>query len=97
MNNVMRVTLPLLVAGVSAHYDSNLNPTRYGDPAGGCMKDEKAVQATGLPGSFGAPDCRKDACPTDIPTNVTAAPQCALTGQLGDKKCALICYLHTGC
>ena len=91
----MKLALPLAFAAVSAQYD--VNPTHYGDPAGGCMKDEKAVQATGLPGSFCAPDCRKEACPTDIPANVTAAPQCALTGQLGDKKCALICYLHTGC
>ena len=68
------------------------NPTHYGDPAGGCMADEEAVQVTGLPGSFCSPDCAKTACPTDMPAGDTAQPQCALKGSTGvDKKCALMC------
>lgn len=55
------------------------------------MSDEVAVQVTGLAGNFCAPDCQSKACPTDVPSGDTAKPQCALTGQGGDKKCALIC------
>ena len=55
------------------------NPTHYGNPANGCESDETAVQVTGVAGSFCSPDCAKKACPTDVPTGVTAAPQCALS------------------
>jgi len=69
--------------------------THYGDPADGCEADETAVKVQGLTGSFCSPDCKSAACPTDVPAGVTAAPQCALQGAAGDKKCALICSPST--
>merc|ERR1712010_396553 len=69
--------------------------THYGDPADGCEADEQAVQVQGLSGSFCSPDCASAACPTDVPSGVTAAPQCALKSTTGDKKCALICSPST--
>merc|ERR1711906_66097 len=69
--------------------------THYGNPADGCMSDEQAVQVQGLSGSFCSPDCASAACPTDVPSGVTAAPQCALKSATGDKKCALICSATT--
>merc|ERR1711924_515936 len=49
----------------------------------------------GLSGSFCSPDCASAACPTDVPSGVTAKPQCALQSTTGDKKCALICSPST--
>lgn len=66
--------------------------THYGDPADGCMSDEQAIKVTGVSGDFCSPDCTSAACPTDVPSGVTAQPQCALKTSTGDdKKCALIC------
>merc|ERR1712072_1312264 len=42
-----------------------------------------------------AKDCASSSCPTDVPSGVTAAPQCALKSTTGDKKCALICSATT--
>eukprot|EP00658_Telonema_sp_P-2_P059924 TRINITY_DN48_c0_g1_i6.p1 TRINITY_DN48_c0_g1~~TRINITY_DN48_c0_g1_i6.p1 ORF type:complete len:349 (-),score=69.93 TRINITY_DN48_c0_g1_i6:272-1318(-) len=67
------------------------NQTHYGDPANGCEADEEAVQVQGVSGKFCSPDCASAACPTDVPSGVTAAPQCALQTTTGDKRCALIC------
>ena len=64
---------------VTAPVSSFANQTHYGNPADGCEADETAVQVTGLPGDFCAPDCAKAPCPTDVPPGVTATPQCALT------------------
>merc|ERR1711998_639355 len=64
--------------------------THYGNPADGCMSDEQSVKVQGLTGSFCSPDCASASCPTDVPSGVTAAPQCALQSTTGDKKCALI-------
>jgi len=69
--------------------------THYGDPANGCEADEQAVQVQGLSGKFCSPDCASAACPTDVPAGTTAAPQCALKTQAGDKRCALICSPST--
>jgi len=69
--------------------------THYGDPASGCLADEEAVQVQGLAGKFCSPDCKSAACPTDVPSGVTAAPQCALQTTTGDKRCALICSATT--
>merc|ERR1719240_830964 len=76
---------PDFLAGISA------NQTHYGNPANGCLADEQAVRIQGLSGTFCSPDCASAACPTDVPTGVTAHPQCALKATTGDKKCALIC------
>jgi hypothetical protein len=64
----------------------------YGDPKDGCESDEKAVQVQGVAGDFCAPECSSsDSCPADIPTGVTAKPECALQTPSGAKYCALIC------
>merc|ERR1719390_581479 len=69
--------------------------THYGNPADGCEADEQAVRVQGLSGTFCSPDCASSSCPTDVPSGVTAAPQCALKSTTGDKKCALICSPST--
>lgn len=63
----------------------------YGDPADGCLSDEKQIQVTGIPGDFCSPSCDGVSCPTDVPTGVTAKPQCALSDSSGAKSCALLC------
>ena len=67
--------------------------THYGDPKQGCMSDEIAVQIQGVSGDFCTPTCSLfTACPTDVPTGVTASPMCALQDASSSKKyCALIC------
>merc|ERR1719247_1880569 len=69
--------------------------THYGDPyKGACESDEKNVTIQGVPGAVCTPECTgilKTKCPTDVPSGVTAAPQCALKDQSGNKYCALIC------
>jgi len=68
----------------------------YEDPSGGCQSDEKAVQVTGVQGSFCSPDCTSAACPTDVCSGVTAKPQCALQSSTGTtKNCALLCSPST--
>jgi hypothetical protein len=50
------------------------------------------VQVTGLAGDFCSPDCTTAACPTDVPTGVTATGQCLLKAPTGtSKKCCLVC------
>jgi hypothetical protein len=74
----------LCVAAVSA--------THYEDPKGGCGSDEQAVQVTGVDGAFCSPACTGTTCPSDVPTGVTATPQCVLQSATGTQKnCGLIC------
>lgn len=64
----------------------------YGDPKSGCESDEQAVQVQGVAGDFCSPPCKVlGTCPKDIPTGVTAKPECALQTSTGAKYCALIC------
>jgi photosystem II stability/assembly factor-like uncharacterized protein len=65
----------------------------YGDPnKHGCMSDEQAVQITGIAGNLCVPPCDgSGACPTDVPSGVTAKPDCALSSSAGGKYCALVC------
>jgi len=66
----------------------------YGDPntSPGCLSDEVKIQVTGVAGDFCSPECdAKGACPTDVPTGVTAKPTCALSSSAGAKYCALVC------
>jgi len=67
----------------------------YEDPKGGCSSDEEAVQIQGVDGDFCSPECTGflvKKCPTDVPSGVTAQPQCALQDASGGpKRCALIC------
>eukprot|EP00470_Lotharella_oceanica_P005831 CAMPEP_0170177522 /NCGR_PEP_ID=MMETSP0040_2-20121228/10435_1 /TAXON_ID=641309 /ORGANISM="Lotharella oceanica, Strain CCMP622" /LENGTH=135 /DNA_ID=CAMNT_0010420195 /DNA_START=18 /DNA_END=425 /DNA_ORIENTATION=+ len=66
--------------------------THYGDPKDGCESDEISAQIQGVQGDFCTSKCSLiKACPTDVPTGVTAKPQCALQTSTGDKYCALIC------
>merc|ERR1712224_907817 len=52
----------------------------------------KAVKVQGLPGDFCSPSCSSaGACPSDVPSGVTAHPQCALKSPTGGQFCALIC------
>jgi len=78
-------------AAKSLSAQSGANPTHYGDPKTGCESDEKAVQVQGVAGDFCSPPCTSSACPTDIPSGVTAKPTCALQTPTGGKYCALIC------
>merc|ERR1711871_360909 len=75
------------------------NSSHYEDPKpNGCLPDEQAVQIQGLSGDFCTPKCTgilKMSCPTDVPSGVTAKPQCALRSTGGDKFCALICSPST--
>jgi hypothetical protein len=84
MQMVYAIALLGLALGTSA--------THYGDPnTSGCESDETKVTVTGVAGNFCAPKCNARACPVDVPEGVTAKPTCALTGQFGEKYCALLC------
>lgn len=74
--------LCLLVASVLAA------PPHYGKPP--CLSDEKALEIKGVQGVVCGASCDDRACPTDVPTNVTATPKCALSSGL-DTYCALLC------
>merc|ERR1712022_91658 len=78
---------------------ANANSTHYEDPKpNGCLSDEQSIQIQGISGDFCTPKCTgilKTKCPTDVPTGVTAKPQCALRDQSGNKYCALICSPST--
>merc|ERR1712196_180278 len=80
----------LLSVNASSHYE---------DPKpGGCLDDEVAIQIQGISGDFCTPKCTgilKTKCPTDVPSGVTAKPQCALKDTSGNKYCALICSPST--
>jgi C1A family cysteine protease len=69
--------------------------THYEDPntTGSCMTGEVDIQIENVQGSVCAPACGLfKPCPTDVPTGVTAQPQCALQDASTHKKyCALIC------
>merc|ERR1719221_881930 len=74
-----------------ANVATEANPTHYGDPANGCESDEEAVQVQGVSGDFCSPKCSGMSCPSDVPSGVTATPQCALQTTTGGKYCALLC------
>jgi hypothetical protein len=60
--------------------------THYGDPGQGCLSEEIACYATGVPGHWCSPACSSgDSCPQDKPVGVTANPQC------DEDNCALVC------
>jgi len=67
--------------------------SHYEDPKGGCQSDEIEVTIQGVAGDMCTPTCSLfHPCPTDVPTGVTAQPQCALQDSASNKKyCALIC------
>jgi len=67
----------------------------YGDPKqGGCLSDEIGVQIGGVPGDFCSPACTgimQHTCPSDVPSGVTASPQCLLQDAQGNHRCVLEC------
>ncbi|KAL1524679.1 hypothetical protein AB1Y20_019565 [Prymnesium parvum] len=68
--------------------------THYSDPSGGCLSDEAEITIQGVSGDFCSPKCTGlfQTCPSDVPSGVTAMPQCALQdASSGSKYCALIC------
>jgi len=68
--------------------------THYGDPYdAACESDEVNITITGVTGAFCSPKCTLGVfCAKDVPTGVTAKPQCALQSSSGGAKyCALIC------
>eukprot|EP00940_MAST-03C_sp_MAST-3C-sp2_P002433 g2433.t1 len=67
--------------------------THYGDPfKGPCESDEVDIQITDIDGKICSPACdASGSCPTDVPSGVTATPQCALKSSTGSQYCALIC------
>jgi len=70
--------------------------SHYEDPsAGGCQSDEEAVQIMGLSGDFCSPACTglfKQTCPKDVPSGVSATPECVLQDPSGGaSRCALVC------
>merc|ERR1719478_291409 len=70
--------------------------SHYEDPKGGCKSDEVDIQIQGVQGAVCSPACPAlwpiMHCPTDIPSGVTAKPQCALQDSSTKKRyCALIC------
>merc|ERR1712060_446132 len=67
--------------------------THYADPKTGCLSDEVEVSVQGISGDMCSAKCGIfKPCPTDIPTGVTAMPQCALQdASSGKSYCALIC------
>eukprot|EP00462_Mataza_sp_D1_P003169 CAMPEP_0175103112 /NCGR_PEP_ID=MMETSP0086_2-20121207/8871_1 /TAXON_ID=136419 /ORGANISM="Unknown Unknown, Strain D1" /LENGTH=134 /DNA_ID=CAMNT_0016378117 /DNA_START=20 /DNA_END=424 /DNA_ORIENTATION=- len=69
----------------------NATNGHYGDPKDGCESDEQAVQVQGVQGDFCSPPCTAGVCPKDVPSGVTAKPECALQTTTGSKYCALIC------
>merc|ERR1712167_286944 len=75
------------------------NSSHYEDPKpNGCLSDEVSIQITGVKGDTCVPKCTgilKTKCPTDVPSGVTAKPQCALKDQSGNKYCTLICSPST--
>mmetsp|Transcript_7086 Transcript_7086/g.15476 ORF Transcript_7086/g.15476 Transcript_7086/m.15476 type:complete len:164 (+) Transcript_7086:47-538(+) len=90
------VGLPSLIAtttpATATATDDDEKKTHYGNPTGGCMKDEHPFQIQGVAGMICAPKCTAfRPCPSDVPRGVTAAPQCALKSPDGNTYCALIC------
>jgi hypothetical protein len=67
--------------------------SHYEDPKDGCQSEEVSLQIQGVDGAICSPKCGLfTKCPTDLPTGVTAAPQCALQdASTHNKYCALIC------
>jgi len=67
--------------------------SHYEDPKGGCQSDEIDITIQGVQGAVCSPSCSLfHQCPTDLPSGVTAKPQCALQDAATHKQyCALIC------
>jgi len=64
----------------------------YGDPAKGCLPNEKPVQINGISGKYCAPSCSTSSpCPA-VPAPATAAAQCVVSDPNPPPSlCAVIC------
>merc|ERR1712000_442489 len=88
-----------LAVACVALFAMDASATHYEDPFNGgkstsakCGSDEQPIKIQGVDGSMCSPACdASGSCPTDVPSGVTAKPQCALHDQQGDKFCALVC------
>ena len=88
------LTLQLSHHGYAAPQQKFAAQTHYSDPnvGSGCLADEQPIKITGIAGDLCSPPCAgAGTCPTDKPSGVTAAPQCALKSSTGAQYCALIC------
>ena len=87
----LSMSIEISTVSIIPEFLPRLNPTHYGNPTGGCLTDEVAVQIQGLTGDACIPACASGSCPTDVPTGTTASPVCALQDPSGNQYCALIC------
>ena len=85
----------MMILVVAAHA---VTKHHYGDPASGCLPDERNATVDGMPGDLCAPMCTPNStspCPSDVPTGVTAVPQCELTFDDKAQGCCLVCSPST--
>lgn len=79
----------LLLAAVPA-------AAHYGKPP--CASDEVEAEVQGANGTVCAPSCGAGSCPVDVPSGVSAKPQCALQdASSGKHYCALLCSSDSQC
>ena len=82
-------------------YMDSAGSTHYGNPADGCLSDEKILDVLGVSGYICSPECSGDlsngTCPTDVPEGVTAVPKCVLAGDDGNYYCAVVCNATDSC
>eukprot|EP01050_Picozoa_sp_SAG11_P020608 SAG11_NODE_3504_length_2407_cov_3.710572_1_plen_581_part_00 len=86
--------------------------THYGNPypaswtnasGSACQADEIEFEMNGVRGSFCSPACTSDGttsghCPQDLPSGVTATPQCIVRDPIGSgSHCALTCTTDAEC
>lgn len=62
-----------------------------------CQSDEVNVEVQGVSGDLCAPSCTQGQCPTDVPSGVSARPQCVLQDSSRSKYCALVCSSDGDC
>lgn len=62
-----------------------------------CQSDEIKVEVQGISGKLCAPSCTNEQCPRDVPSGVSARPQCILQDSSGSSYCALVCSSDTDC
>jgi hypothetical protein len=82
-------------------YPPRPGQTHYGNPFDGrCESDEQNITITGVPGAVCSPLCTgllKTKCSDDLPSGVTATPNCAISDSAtGIKLCALMCQPKAG-
>ena len=88
-------TEPSYPVGVTGADDDPERKPHYSNPNDeGCRRDEIDIDIQGIEGNICTPACSRflKRCPTNLPDNVTATPECALEdANSGTTYCALIC------